>query len=146
MQSLLSTSASFYKPEVIGTKLQRKLRRMTKTARALLGAELMAGPMQFTPRQASRFVEVEMKFIRAALGATPDEWYALKFGYLSIENLYARQLAARPFSPKKIKKFIAAAGADKILAEIDEMTMPANAAANGHTNINGNGAFNSTSK
>ena len=135
-------TAFFVKPEecigveVIGVKLQRKLPAMTKTERAILGHGLRAGPMQFSPRQASRFVEVEMKYIRTVGKATPSERWALEHGFLTVEELHQRQLAAKRFSAKKIKKFITAAGPDRVLAVYDEMTAPA---TNGATVPTSNG-------
>jgi hypothetical protein len=142
MHGLLNTSANFYKPEVIGTKLQRKLPKMTRTARALLGAELMAGPMQFSARQASRFAEVEMKYIRAARKATPGEFWCLQHGYLTIEDVHARHLGARRTSDAVIDKRVSRIGLEQVLASCDRLTAPANGAMVRINNTHGNGHAN----
>lgn len=124
-------TAFFVKPEecigveVIGVKLQRKLPAMTKTERAILGHKLRTGPMRFGPRQASRFAEVEMKYIRTVAKATQGEWWALEYGFLTVEDLHARQLAARRRSDAVVDKRIAKIGVDLALASIDRLTAPA---------------------
>lgn len=125
MHDLLSNSSGFRKPEFVGTKLQRKLRKMTKTAKALLGVELTTGPMQFSARQASRFAEVEMKYIRAVRKATPGECWSLKHRYLTVEDLHARQLAARRNSDAQVDKAVTKIGRGLVLAALDRLTTPA---------------------
>ena len=122
--SFLNGTAPFLKPEVIGVKLQRKLPAMTKTQRALLGLKLETGSMQFSPRQASRFAEVAMKYIRAAAKAAPGERWAMLCGRLRVEDLHARQLAARRCSPAVVDKRITKIGIDLALASIDRLTAP----------------------
>ena len=122
--SFFNGTAPFLKPEVIGVRLQRKLPAMTKTQRALLGLKLETGSMQFSPRQASRFAEVAMKYIRAAAKAAPGERWAMLCGRLRVEDLHARQLAARRCSPAVVDKRITKSGIDLALASIDRLTAP----------------------
>ena len=118
----------FVKPEVVGTKLQRKLPKMSVTQRALLGHELRKGTApvsQFSPRQTAKIVEVPNKLIRAVAAATPFELWRMQHGWVTIEEVHARQVAAKRSADAAVDKAVTKIGKDLVLAALDRLTAPA---------------------
>jgi hypothetical protein len=121
---------------IIGTKLQRKRRKISRSFRAVLAAEWVAGKISLThgsPRQAASTFDVPMGDVRAFLRATPLEQEAIKDKRYTIEALREEQLANHRPSEADIDRFIERAGANRVLDRLDHLTCPNKGpVSNGH--------------
>jgi hypothetical protein len=99
---------------IIGTKLQRKQKKISRSFRAVWAAEWVAGELSLThgsPRQAASTFDVPMGDVRAYLRATPLEREAIKRKRLTIEALRRQQRRNHRPSEAGIDRFIERAGA-----------------------------------
>jgi hypothetical protein len=127
---------------IIGTKLQRKQKKISRSFRAVWAAEWVAGELSLThgsPRQAASTFDVPMGDVRAYLRATPLEREAIKRKRLTIEALRRQQRRNHRPSEAGIDRFIERAGANRVLDRLDHLTCPnKEPVSNGHAAANDN--------
>ena len=120
------------KPAIAGRDLARKLRKALPGERAVTALALTDGltVTGLTHAQAARLAEVSVDSISIVAGATTHEIYALNRGWLSLRDLRALH-AARCNKPTtaNIEAFIDRVGPDAIMAVLDKLTAPTQAAA-----------------
>jgi hypothetical protein len=130
---------------IYGIPLQTQLGRWSLTCLALLGHGLRTGTVAMTlltPRQTVAVIpRITMADLRSVRNATPLEYAAMKRGAFTVEALHKEQLGnRRRLSDAALKKIMVEQGLDRVLAMLDELTVPSK--TNGHAvpaNDNGNG-------
>jgi hypothetical protein len=134
----ISTPQNSTPKRIIGVVLQRRLLTISASFRALLSHELQTGEAYLThlsPRQAAALTATQMSDARVVARATPLESAALRAGKLPLGAL--RKAQRSTIDDGAIDRFIAKAGAGRVLDRLDHLTKPA--ATNGHANDNTNG-------
>jgi hypothetical protein len=143
MADLSNGTGPAVKRIICGAKLQRAvaLGTYSPTLLALLGHDLRTGEVAITvttPRQTAALTGLPMTLLRTVRRATALELCAMKGGRYTIGALHAEQLGnRRRLSDAALKKIMVEQGLDRILAMLDELTVPSR--ANGHANDNANG-------
>ena len=121
---------SFNVKQVSGFALARRGRSWPLPQRAELALELHngdAGAWPLTKRQAAALAGVKIKHLAAIESLKPEERAAIRRGDVSFAEVLKNR--RKPPSEAAIHEFIARAGAEAILAALDQLTRPQLAAA-----------------
>jgi hypothetical protein len=97
-------------------------RRSTAGQRALLAVDLTRGLVEvshLTPRQARQLVKVSSGYLFTAARLSTAERQQVEEGTVSFSSLHNR-----PPTDLAIDRFIARAGADRVMAALDRYTQP----------------------
>jgi hypothetical protein len=129
----LSYQATAGKPAITGRDLANKLRKTLPGERAVMALAIADGVMvvtDFTHAQAARLADVSVDSVSIVASATPYEIQALNRGWLSLRDVRALH-AERCNKPTtaNIEAFIDRVGPDAIMAALDRLTAPTQAAA-----------------
>jgi hypothetical protein len=123
---------------ILGTKLQRQLKTLPRSFRAVWAAGFHTGEVHLThgsQRQSSWLFDVPMSEVRAILRATPLEVEAVKRKQLTVKQLYREQLTNHRMSDAELKRTMLREGLGRVLDMLDELTRPT---GNGHV-VSANG-------
>jgi hypothetical protein len=114
--------------KVLGQKLSRKLKAISPSHRALLTHGLMNGEVELshiTFKQAKVVTEVSVGYANTAGKLTAEQREQVEHG-LSLSGFHNSK---QPVTEAMIDKFIARAGAERVLNALDKLTAPVLVAA-----------------
>jgi hypothetical protein len=122
MHTPLNIISAEVKP-IIGDRLSRNLRYLSKDWRAVLAHETATGAAQLyfpTRKQAAALFGVSLRYVTAVAGLTPEQRELVKRRRLTLSSVVNR----KPPIDGIIDKLIIKHGADAFLRGIDRVTQP----------------------
>jgi hypothetical protein len=115
--------------KINGQKLSRRAKKgLSPTFLALLALDLTTGAVEmssFTGTQAKAVTGASASYLTTAKKLTPEQLEDVKRGRVSLSTFHNNKTV----SDARIDRFIAKAGADRVLSAIDKLTAPFRVAA-----------------
>jgi hypothetical protein len=114
-----------------GRDIAKRAKRAPPGARAALAVRLTNGVAitALTNEQAAKVMKLHVSSVSLAKRLPPSDLEDVRRGRVSLRQARAKQRRKPDVSKSMITEFLALAGVEEVLAEIDRMTAPASAAA-----------------